>query len=128
MENIGQKRNCNHGLDESSNQIVFSEGKKKISHKKTIASVREGHNRIRSIIKETRQCREVAEVERGASGRDVRTDKEWQLEAFSYSNGIRLEIEKEIQWGRMRTVSVLNSCENYTRREKRTKESQHIHN
>lgn len=76
--------------------------------------MREGHNRIRSIIKETRQCREVAEVERGASGRDVRTDKEWQLEAFSYSNGIRLEIEKEIQWGRMRTVSVLNSCENYT--------------
>lgn len=75
MENIGQKRNHNHVLDESSNQIVFSE--KKISHKKTMASVREGHSRIRSKLRKARQCREVAEVG-GAGGRDVRTDKEWQ--------------------------------------------------
>lgn len=42
----------------------------------------------------------------------------WKKHLPQQSNGIRLEIEKVIKWGRMRTVSVLNSCENYTRRKK----------
>lgn len=48
--------------------------RKKISHKKTMASVREGHSRIRSKLRKARQCREVAEVG-GAGGRDVRQIK-----------------------------------------------------
>lgn len=44
------------------------------------------------------------------------------------SNGNRLEKEKETQWGRVKTVVVFHSSENYTHRKKRTKESQHIYN
>lgn len=39
-----------------------------------MASVREGHSRIRSKLRKARQCREVAEVG-GAGGRDVRQIK-----------------------------------------------------